>query len=64
MSADDRDVHELELETCWQCGGDGGFHDCGEDSCCCRNPDINRLCDICDGHGLVPEPTHTRGDEG
>ena len=22
-------------DGCWRCHGEGGWHDCGEDSCCC-----------------------------
>ena len=42
-------------ETCWQCGGGGGFHDCGEDTCCCLDPDagLGRVCDICGGDGML-----------
>lgn len=43
----------LQVETCWQCGGAGGWHDCGDDTCCCLNPDedLNDECDICNGKG-------------
>lgn len=42
--------------TCdWQkCGAcDDGLsgHDCGEDCCCCLDPEPNVPCDICEGHG-------------
>lgn len=40
-------------ETCYECGGDGGYHDCGEDCCNCLWPEINRLCDVCGGHGVL-----------
>ena len=37
---------------CWNCGGEGySDHDCGEDCCCCADPEDNVLCDICDGAG-------------
>lgn len=37
---------------CWNCGGEGySYHDCGEDCCCCLNPEDNVICDICDGAG-------------
>lgn len=37
---------------CWQCGGEGLYgHDCGDDCCCCLNPEENMICDICDGEG-------------
>ena len=43
---------ELVPEECWQCGGSGYYgHDCGEDTCVCRNPEENVVCDICDGVG-------------
>jgi hypothetical protein len=47
------DEIEGEWETCWQCGGAGGFHDCGEDCCSCLEPelDLNQTCDICGGKG-------------
>lgn len=39
--------------TYWQdCGNcDDGYigHECGEDTCCCRYPEDNVLCDICGG---------------
>lgn len=42
----------LELESCWQCHGEGGWHDCGEDCCCCLVKDeITVDCDVCDGDG-------------
>ncbi len=38
--------------TCLVCGGTGGFHDCGEDSCCCEDPDeITVTCRACNGSG-------------
>lgn len=44
--------NELEVVQCWQCGGDGvNGHDCGEDTCSCRNPKENVTCDVCDGKG-------------
>lgn len=40
---------------CWSCGGEGGYHDCGEDCCCCLDPDEpNETCDICHGKGGWP----------
>jgi hypothetical protein len=40
------------MATCWQCGGAGGFHDCGEDCCVCIDQErIDVDCDVCDGAG-------------
>lgn len=50
-----------EPRECPRCGSDmawvdcescvDGFsrHDCGEDTCCCVDPENNVTCDICDG---------------
>lgn len=36
---------------CETCGGTGeGQHDCGEDTCCCADPEPG-VCDTCDGDG-------------
>jgi hypothetical protein len=43
---------ELFQDVCEQCGGDGVYgHDCGEDTCCCLDPEENETCDLCGGHG-------------
>lgn len=43
---------ELEAEDCGACGGDGYCgHDCGEDTCCCDDPEDNMRCDYCNGRG-------------
>lgn len=36
-----------------ECGCDDGVsgHDCGEDSCCCADPEDNVRCDECQGRG-------------
>ena len=46
---------------CGACGADADWidcenctdgvtgHDCGEDTCCCADPEDNVTCDICDG---------------
>ncbi len=45
---------------CWMCGGDGGFHDCGEDVCCCLDKeDLNETCSECGGRGGFPCPVHS-----
>lgn len=37
---------------CENCGGEGvSGHDCGEDCCCCEDPEDNIRCDICKGKG-------------
>jgi len=48
--------HGLTLEPmgCPECGGSGFCgHDCGEDTCACREPDDNLDCDCCGGDGMV-----------
>lgn len=43
---------ELERERCDDCGGDGYWgHDCGEDVCCCLDPEDNEPCETCGGEG-------------
>jgi hypothetical protein len=41
----------LEWVSCWECFGEGGWHDCGEDCCCCLDPEINEWCPTCGGDG-------------
>ena len=43
-------------DTCQRCGGEGGYHDCGEDTCCCSDcgyddEDTWVECDDCGGTG-------------
>jgi hypothetical protein len=42
----------LHWEQCNECE-DGYIHDCGEDVCCCRRPDVQdmRACGWCSGKG-------------
>jgi hypothetical protein len=41
-----------EFVPCWSCGGEVFTdHDCGEDTCCCRFPENNVVCDHCRGRG-------------
>jgi len=48
----DKCSFELDWADCWNCGGEGfSYHDCGEDCCCCLNPEDNVECDICDVNG-------------
>lgn len=43
---------EMVTEPCQQCGGDGVYgHDCGEDCCCCADPEESEPCDLCGGRG-------------
>lgn len=37
--------------TCEVCGGSGFVHDCGEDCCCCDDPDDDTACEWCGGTG-------------
>lgn len=42
----------LDFEQCEHCGGEGvDGHECGEDCCCCLNPEDNIPCDVCGGIG-------------
>jgi hypothetical protein len=43
-------------ESCWKCMGDGGWHDCGEGCCCCLEPELNVMCDECQGSGYFEDP--------
>jgi hypothetical protein len=36
---------------CWNCDEGYTGHDCGEDCCCCADPEDNVRCDICRGKG-------------
>jgi hypothetical protein len=51
----DREEPDDYRECCDACGGDGFYHDCGDDTCCCLNPDTDDLvnCDECGGSGHV-----------
>ena len=43
-----------DQEACWYCHGDGGFHECGEDCCCCLDKEeITEVCPECHGSGLL-----------
>lgn len=43
----------LEFRECGNC--DDGYvgHDCGEDCCCCADPEDNVACEICHGNGTI-----------
>jgi hypothetical protein len=49
------DWPDESAEDCYDCGGDGLVHDCGEDTCCCARPDIDDLveCSTCGGSGVL-----------
>jgi hypothetical protein len=42
---------EAEWVACDQCEEGYSDHDCGEDTCCCLNPESNVVCDTCEGKG-------------
>lgn len=41
--------------TCDHCWGEGYYHDCGEDTCCCARPELDELwpCENCGGTGYL-----------
>lgn len=49
------------MHFCYECGGDGFLvAECGEDSCCCRDPEESHgyvTCHICSGAGAWPCPS-------
>lgn len=40
-----------EYEHCCDCEDGYSDHDCGEDCCCCLEPELNVVCETCHGHG-------------
>lgn len=46
---------DAEEEVCFACHGEGFYHDCGDDTCCCLNPDEDFVftCDECGGKGSL-----------
>ena len=51
-----------DFVECWNCGGEGySGHDCGEDCCCCADPEPNVVCHVCNGKGGWKNP-NTRRD--
>lgn len=43
---------DMSWVDCEQCGGEGvDGHDCGEDTCCCLDPEEDAECHMCDGTG-------------
>lgn len=43
--------NELVQRRCHDCEDGFSHHDCGEDTCCCLDPEDNVKCDECSGHG-------------
>lgn len=43
--------HETYTHQCGQCEDGLDGHDCGEDTCCCADPEENQRCDFCLGRG-------------
>lgn len=42
---------------CVECQGEGGWHDCGEDCCCCSDPEEHtHQCPECRGAGIIACP--------
>lgn len=53
MSSPETTPIERDWIECWACGGEGvleGTCTCGEDCCCCAEPEP-QTCDICHGDG-------------
>lgn len=56
MSANEHpndDYPSDDEEYCSRCDGNGFYHDCGEDTCCCADPEVDDLvvCPDCQGTG-------------
>lgn len=41
----------MDYERCNQCEDGYSDHDCGDDCCCCLEPELNVPCDLCRGQG-------------
>lgn len=41
--------NEMDWRDCYNCEEGYSYHDCGEDCCCCLDPEPNVCCDICKG---------------
>lgn len=41
--------NEMDWQECPDCEEGFSHHDCGEDTCCCKNPKPNVVCDTCNG---------------
>jgi hypothetical protein len=45
-----------DWKECPHCEGEAFVgHDCGEDSCCCADPEPNVRCPVCMGMGELPD---------
>lgn len=49
-------LDSVDDDDCPDCFGEGGYHDCGEDTCCCLDPGGPddpgwRTCHVCGGSG-------------
>jgi hypothetical protein len=61
MTAEPYDPDEFDdSEECWECGGEGGWNSCMEDTCCaiggeegCDDPLCWRRCPTCKGRGVL-----------
>lgn len=42
---------DVVWHECEHCEDANSSHDCGEDVCCCLDPQPNVLCDVCNGEG-------------
>lgn len=42
-------------DVCQRCAGEGCYHDCGEDTCYCPDPESSDLvpCEDCSGTGVA-----------
>lgn len=59
LSTKEQLAQSIEKVECWNCGGTGlSYHDCGEDCCCCAEPENNMRCDICNGKGWLIDRLH------
>ena len=60
-STDERGAEMCYTVDCWNCGGEGyleGECTCGEDCCCCADPEPP-TCDVCRGKGYLIVETLT-----